>query len=93
MPGKQAVIKDSNGGSRRCMQSFAKNAGLYGERVGSLHIVAPDQPAAERVKSQLSVLQRSEISNPPSHGARLVGFPYRFNRFCPLYWRIVVRCH
>jgi len=53
-------------------QSFAKNAGLYGERVGSLHIVAPDQSTAERVKSQLSVLQRSEISNPPSHGARLV---------------------
>jgi len=53
-------------------QSFAKNAGLYGERVGALHMVAPDQSIAERVKSQLSVLQRSEISNPPSHGARLM---------------------
>ncbi|OAX42061.1 PLP-dependent transferase [Rhizopogon vinicolor AM-OR11-026] len=53
-------------------QSFAKNAGLYGERVGALHIVLPAKDAVERVKSQLSVLQRSEISNPPSHGARLV---------------------
>ncbi|KAK7693651.1 hypothetical protein QCA50_003220 [Cerrena zonata] len=53
-------------------QSFAKNAGLYGERVGALHIVAPTQETAQRVKSQLSVLQRSEISNPPAHGARLV---------------------
>jgi len=53
-------------------QSFAKNAGLYGERVGALHIVPPTKDAADRVKSQLSVLQRSEISNPPSHGARLV---------------------
>lgn len=53
-------------------QSFAKNAGLYGERVGALHIVLPNKDTAERVKSQLSVLQRSEISNPPSHGARLV---------------------
>ncbi|KAF8517133.1 aspartate aminotransferase [Gautieria morchelliformis] len=53
-------------------QSFAKNAGLYGERVGALHVVAPTKDAADRVKSQLSVLQRSEISNPPSHGARLV---------------------
>lgn len=53
-------------------QSFAKNAGLYGERVGALHIVAPDKSIAERVKSQLSVLQRSEISNPPSHGARIM---------------------
>ena len=54
------------------LQSFAKNAGLYGERVGALHVVAPTEQAADRVKSQLSVLQRSEISNPPSHGARIV---------------------
>lgn len=53
-------------------QSFAKNAGLYGERVGALHVVAASKDEAARVKSQLSVLQRSEISNPPSHGARLV---------------------
>ncbi|PSR94084.1 hypothetical protein PHLCEN_2v4512 [Hermanssonia centrifuga] len=53
-------------------QSFAKNAGLYGERVGALHVVAPSKEAADRVKSQLSVLARSEISNPPAHGARIV---------------------
>ncbi|KAN0076982.1 aspartate transaminase [Tylopilus felleus] len=53
-------------------QSFAKNAGLYGERVGALHIISPDPDTANRIKSQLSVLQRSEISNPPMHGARLM---------------------
>ncbi|KAJ3567392.1 hypothetical protein NP233_g6393 [Leucocoprinus birnbaumii] len=53
-------------------QSFAKNAGLYGERVGALHVVSKDAETANRVRSQLSVLQRSEISNPPSHGARLI---------------------
>ncbi|KAH9966710.1 aspartate aminotransferase [Russula dissimulans] len=53
-------------------QSFAKNAGLYGERVGALHLIAPDKEAALRVRSQLSVLQRCEISNPPSYGARVV---------------------
>ncbi|KAF7295026.1 Aspartate aminotransferase [Mycena indigotica] len=53
-------------------QSFAKNAGLYGERVGALHVVSTSKEAATRVKSQLSVLQRSEISNPPTHGARIV---------------------
>lgn len=53
-------------------QSFAKNAGLYGERVGALHVVCESGDAAACVKSQLSVLQRSEISNPPAHGARLV---------------------
>ncbi|KAJ7172588.1 aspartate aminotransferase [Mycena filopes] len=53
-------------------QSFAKNAGLYGERVGALHIVSPSKETSVKVKSQLSVLQRSEISNPPTHGARIV---------------------
>ncbi|KAI6117676.1 aspartate amino-transferase [Pisolithus croceorrhizus] len=53
-------------------QSFAKNAGLYGERVGALHVIAPTSEAAKRIRSQLSVLQRSEISNPPAHGARLM---------------------
>lgn len=53
-------------------QSFAKNAGLYGERVGALHVITPNKDAANRVRSQLSVLQRSEISNPPSYGARVV---------------------
>ena len=58
--------------SHRRRQSFAKNAGLYGERVGALHVVSVNPETADRVRSQLSVLQRSEISNPPSHGARLV---------------------
>jgi len=53
-------------------QSFAKNAGLYGERVGALHIVTPSTTTVDSVRSQLSVLTRSEISNPPAHGARLV---------------------
>ncbi|KAG6335395.1 hypothetical protein ID866_3690 [Astraeus odoratus] len=53
-------------------QSFAKNAGLYGERVGALHMIAPTGDAAKRIKSQLSVLQRSEISNPPAYGARVM---------------------
>lgn len=53
-------------------QSFAKNAGLYGERVGALHVVSatPEQNAA--VFSQLAAIQRSEISNPPAFGARVV---------------------
>jgi len=53
-------------------QSFAKNAGLYGERIGALHIVTSSPGVADRARSQLSVLSRSEISNPPAHGARLV---------------------
>jgi aspartate aminotransferase len=53
-------------------QSFAKNAGLYNERVGALHVVGASEEEAQRIKSQLSVLQRSEISNPPAYGAHVV---------------------
>ncbi|KAK2813635.1 hypothetical protein FQN50_000032 [Emmonsiellopsis sp. PD_5] len=56
-------------------QSFAKNFGLYGERAGAFHFVsAPGTQAAEsnaHVASQLAILQRSEISNPPAYGARI----------------------
>jgi len=56
-------------------QSYAKNFGLYGERAGCFHFVAaPGADAAEvatRVASQLAILQRSEISNPPAYGARI----------------------
>ncbi|CAD6893087.1 unnamed protein product [Tilletia controversa] len=53
-------------------QSFAKNAGLYGERIGALHVVSASPKEAKAVTSQLSVIQRSEISNPPAFGARIV---------------------
>ncbi|KAF2864383.1 PLP-dependent transferase [Piedraia hortae CBS 480.64] len=56
-------------------QSYSKNFGLYGERAGCLHFVAaPGSGASEetrRVASQLAILQRSEISNPPAYGARI----------------------
>ena len=57
-------------------QSFAKNAGLYGERVGALNVVAriegEGEGGSKRIESQLNLLQRSEISNPPTYGARIV---------------------
>lgn len=53
-------------------QSFAKNAGLYGERVGALHVVSATAEQNQAVFSQLAVIQRSEISNPPAFGARVV---------------------
>lgn len=57
-------------------QSYAKNFGLYGERAGCFHfITSPGSDAVDtvsRVDSQLKILQRSEISNPPAYGARIV---------------------
>jgi len=56
-------------------QSFSKNLGLYGERAGAFHYIA--SPASDapdtttRVASQLAILQRSEISNPPIYGAKI----------------------
>lgn len=56
-------------------QSFAKNFGLYGERAGCFHVVtSPGSDASstiQRIASQLAILQRSEISNPPLYGARI----------------------
>eukprot|EP00274_Cyanoptyche_gloeocystis_P004624 CAMPEP_0196654420 /NCGR_PEP_ID=MMETSP1086-20130531/4118_1 /TAXON_ID=77921 /ORGANISM="Cyanoptyche gloeocystis , Strain SAG4.97" /LENGTH=405 /DNA_ID=CAMNT_0041986165 /DNA_START=66 /DNA_END=1283 /DNA_ORIENTATION=+ len=53
-------------------QSYAKNMGLYGERIGALNIVVNNAEEAEKVRSQLKVLIRPMYSNPPAHGARIV---------------------
>jgi aspartate aminotransferase len=53
-------------------QSFAKNFGLYCERVGALHVVTGSKPAAAAVLSQLEAIARPMYSNPPAHGARVV---------------------
>jgi len=54
------------------VQSFAKNFGLYGERTGCLSIVCASKKEATAVNSQLAILIRSNYSNPPIYGARLV---------------------
>uniref|UniRef100_A0AC35TRW4 Aspartate aminotransferase n=1 Tax=Rhabditophanes sp. KR3021 TaxID=114890 RepID=A0AC35TRW4_9BILA len=59
-------------GHKICLaQSFAKNMGLYGERVGAYTIVCEDKTEADRVLSQLKIQIRPVISNPPIHGARI----------------------
>ena len=52
-------------------QSFSKNMGLYGERVGALHLFCGTARAAQKAKGHLSRLQRGQISQPPTTGARL----------------------
>ena len=53
-------------------QSFAKNMGLYGERIGAFSILCSDGEEQKRVESQLKIVIRPMISNPPIHGARIV---------------------
>lgn len=53
--------------------SFSKSFSLYGERVGALSIVANSAEEAGRVMSQLKLVIRTNYSNPPTHGATVVG--------------------
>lgn len=54
-------------------QSFAKNMGLYGERVGAFSLTVKDAEEKKRVDSQLKIVIRPMYSNPPLHGARIAG--------------------
>lgn len=53
--------------------SFSKSFSLYGERVGALSIVTESKDQAGRVLSQLKRVIRTNYSNPPTHGASVVG--------------------
>ncbi|KAA1139023.1 aspartate transaminase aat1 [Puccinia graminis f. sp. tritici] len=54
-------------------QSFAKNMGLYGERVGAFSVVCSSPEEKSKVESQVKILVRPMYSNPPVHGARIAG--------------------
>jgi len=53
-------------------QSFAKNFGLYGERIGYIHVKCASKDAADRVLSQIKICVRQAYSSPPKHGAAVV---------------------
>ncbi|CAO2813268.1 unnamed protein product [Amaranthus hypochondriacus] len=53
-------------------QSFAKNMGLYGQRVGCLSVLCENEQEALSVKTRLQQIARPMYSNPPVHGALLV---------------------
>ncbi len=52
--------------------SFSKSFSLYGERIGSLSIVAADKDEAARVLSQVKRVIRTNYSNPPVPGDQIV---------------------
>lgn len=53
-------------------QSFSKNFGLYGERVGAVHLVVPAHLSTQGALSEWKLLARAEYSNPPRYGASVV---------------------
>ena len=63
MPGLEILVS----------QSFGKNMGLYGERIGFLCGVVNDASVITNIKSQLSLIIRPMYSNPGGHGAKIVG--------------------
>jgi len=52
--------------------SFSKSLSLYGERVGALSIVTGSGDEAARTLSQLKRVIRTNYSNPPTHGGKVV---------------------
>jgi aromatic-amino-acid transaminase len=52
--------------------SFSKSFSLYGERVGALSVLADSSDEAARALSQLKRLVRTNYSNPPTHGGKIV---------------------
>jgi aspartate aminotransferase len=55
-----------------CAQSFAKNFGLYNERIGNLTVILKDPASTSAVQSRLVFLIRGMYSNPPAFGGRIV---------------------
>jgi len=53
-------------------QSFAKNFGLYGERVGTFSLTCANPDAVANVMGQMDIIIRNLYSNPPKHGANIV---------------------
>ncbi|MDF2549354.1 MAG: aspc1 [Chlamydiales bacterium] len=53
-------------------QSFSKNFGLYGERLGALTLLFFEASLKNMLESELKTIVRSEYSNPPKHGALIV---------------------
>jgi len=60
------------GGPLLVSNSFSKSFSLYGERVGALSVVASSAEEAARLLSQLKRIVRTNYSNPPMHGGKVV---------------------
>lgn len=52
--------------------SFAKNFGLYGERVGLIIVATSGKENIPRIGDQIKSIIRTSYSTPPIHGARIV---------------------
>ncbi|HEY0061797.1 MAG TPA: amino acid aminotransferase [Telluria sp.] len=60
------------GGPLLISNSFSKSFSLYGERVGALSVVGESAEEAARLLSQLKRVVRTNYSNPPVHGGKVI---------------------
>jgi aspartate/tyrosine/aromatic aminotransferase len=70
--GAAVTMFEKSGMEFMLTQSFAKNFGLYGERIGYIHVVCASKDRADAVLSQIKLVVRPMYSSPPLHGAHLV---------------------
>ena len=61
-----------SGGEAIVCNSFSKNFGLYGERVGGMMAVCQNADQAAAMQSQIKSTIRMMYSNPPIHGGAIV---------------------
>lgn len=61
--------------------------GLYGERVGALHVVTSDRTVAANVADQLRCIIRWEFSSSPAYGSRLATIILTSEKMKALWYR------
>jgi aspartate aminotransferase len=74
------LIKDSyalkkfanNGVNLALAQSYAKNFGLYGQRIGCFSLICDSKSEANLVEAHAKFIARAQYSNPPKYGAHIV---------------------
>jgi aromatic-amino-acid transaminase len=55
------------------VNSFSKNFSMYNERIGSLSVLGQNQTETSAAFSQIKRMARTLYSNPPAHGALVIG--------------------
>merc|ERR1719499_1233478 len=69
-----------------CAQSYSKNLGLYGERVGCASVLCKTAAIREACDTQLRAIIRPMYSNPPKHGCyiakKVLGQQGLFSSWC-----------
>ncbi|XP_055682665.1 aspartate aminotransferase, mitochondrial-like [Lutzomyia longipalpis] len=71
-------------------QSFAKNMGLYGERVGAVTFVTKSPDHTPKILSQIECLVQGMYWSPPNHGVRIATEILSDKELCAE-WRADVR--